>query len=101
MSKKRYLLIPIVLLLGSMILFGIEQYRIYATCRDELSSSPIISGNSRDLKYEYTIFLPGRDYPPITVFFSYRGHTAFCHVRRNGLVWEVDDAEFLLASPYP
>ncbi len=101
MFKKRYLLILIMLLLiiSSIAYFEIEKYRIVSVCRDTLTSSD--NSLRGDFEYKRIIFLPGRGYPPITVLFSYRGDVAFCHVRRNGSEWDVDEAGLFGISPLP
>ena len=102
MFKKRYLLVLIVLLLiiSSTIGFRIEQNRIYAACRDKLSSSDNpFSGN---WKYQYTVFFANGGFPPpITVVFRNPPNALWCHVHRNGLEWEVDRIGDLGVSPLP
>jgi hypothetical protein len=93
MIKKHYILIVIVLLLvvGTIVSSKRENDKIIALCRDALSSSPFI--DATDLKYSY---MDGR-----TVYFYYRQDIAFCHVRRNGSEWEVDNGGFLGISTNP
>jgi hypothetical protein len=102
MFKKRYLSILVVLLLvvSTMVPFGIEWYRIYTVCRNEMLSS----GGSfyRDWEYQYTVFFPQNDsYPPITVVFGNEKSTVWCRVRRSGLGWEVTSIGDTMGAPLP
>ena len=100
MFKKHYPpnLIVLLLVISSIIYFGLESYRIVAMCNDALASTN--SSSRRDFRYEYIDFL-GSNYRPMTVLFDFRGDTAFCHVRRNGLGWKVDEEGLFGISPLP
>jgi len=104
MFKKRYLPILIVLLLviSTTVPIAIEGYRIYAVCRDKLSSSDSRLGSG--WKYQYIVFSSdsvSHFPPPITVVFDDGVNTLWCHVHRNGSKWEVDTILATMVAPLP
>ncbi len=100
MSKKHYLpILASLLVVSSIIYFGIETYRIVAVCKDTLAPSD--SPFRGDFEYKRIDFLPGHGYRPITVLFDFRGDTAFCHVHRSGSEWKVDKAGLFGIAPLP
>ncbi len=95
MLKIRYLSILRILLLviGIMVLFGIEWYRAYSACSDELSLRYATS--EYQYKYQFTRFFP----PPVVVAFDDGEIGVWCHVRCNSLKWEVNAITEIW--PYP
>lgn len=87
MFKKRYLPILSVLLLviGIIVLFGIEWHRAYVACRDKLATryGHVVS------EYQYTRFHLPPD-TPITMLFDNEIGGSWCYVHRHGLKWEVN-----------
>ncbi len=103
MLKKRDL--PLLVLIAVLFIMGaavpikraIDRHSPMVTvCRNALI--PGDSPSQGDLSYDYIDFSAG-DYA--TVYFGYRGDTAFCRVHRNGPEWEVDGAGFFGISSDP